>query len=197
MHINEQTSAGLDKLLSRHFSSVVVWVPYPDTIGSLRDGLNDVNLAQARSIFAVAADFPIDRKVLIDGLSQQQLQPDGLDVSLELLTADLQFSPGELRTLKVSITNRSSERMVSRPPYPVNISYHWSRRDGGHEVFEGRRTSIDVPLLPGETRVFDVECLAPVDAGQYYLDLTLVQEACFWFERYVKGLPLRPEASVK
>jgi UDP-3-O-[3-hydroxymyristoyl] glucosamine N-acyltransferase len=81
------------------------------------------------------------------------------------------------------IENRSAETLVSRPPYPVNIAYHWL--DAATRVcvvFDGERSPLTVPVLPRSRTSHTASVLAPPEPGRYVLSLTLVQEQQFWFD---------------
>ncbi len=57
-------------------------------------------------------------------------------------------------------------------------------------VFDGMRTVIRYPLSPGEHRYFSLNVIAPKTYGEYILQVTLVQEMCFWFENVIQTLPV-------
>lgn len=89
---------------------------------------------------------------------------------------------GDHAQIDLVIENRSAETLVSRPPYPVNIAYHWldaATRDC--VVFDGERSPLAVPALPHSRTAHTASVLAPPQPGRYVLSLTLVQEQQFWF----------------
>ena len=57
-------------------------------------------------------------------------------------------------------------------------------------VFDGNRTPLSPPLSPGEERLIMVEVKAPEKPGLYHLELTMVQELCFWFEEIKSFKPV-------
>jgi hypothetical protein len=95
---------------------------------------------------------------------------------------------GEPFSIDVSLGNLSKERWISLLPNPVHLSYHWIDETGRQIVFEGIRTLIRYPLFPDETRQFTVDIIAPEKCGDYVLQITLVQEGCFWFEQVDQNL---------
>jgi UDP-3-O-[3-hydroxymyristoyl] glucosamine N-acyltransferase len=104
---------------------------------------------------------------------------------IRLLVADRtsHVPAGTHAQIELVIENRSTETLLSRPPYPVNISYHWldaATRDC--VVFDGKRSPLTVPVLPRSRTTHTACVLAPPEPGRYVLRLTLVQEQQFWLD---------------
>lgn len=197
MHINEQTPKGLREQLSLHFANVIVWFPYPDTAGTLREGSTDENLSKANEIYAVAANRSLSNKNIIDLLSQQPLATVNLADTLELMSSVLPCFPGQRLSIRVRLSNHGKQRLSSLAPFPVHLSYHWENEQGDYEVYDGERTRLDSPLQSGESIELDISCIAPIRRGEHTLEVTLVQEGCFWFEQYVLELPVKVKVLVK
>lgn len=192
MHINEQTPAKLTRALKKHFKYVVTWAQTPpDMIGSLdKTHLKDEFL-KATAIFSIASNTAIDKEKALSLLTQQKLEVANTNIEMKSGTDKLTMKISEKRKVVVTLHNRGKERVVSLPPYPVNIAYHWySLENDRIEVFDGVRTPIRLPLLPSEKRDFYVDVHAPDRQGAYRLELTLVQESNFWFEQVFKEFPL-------
>jgi ubiquinone/menaquinone biosynthesis C-methylase UbiE len=99
--------------------------------------------------------------------------------------------------LNLSVSNASSSLLVSAPPNPVFLSYHWmDARLKKAVVREGLRSGIYPPLDPGARRNIMVEVLAPPEPGPYVLRLTLVQEDVRWFDTKPINLKLDLPAEV-
>ncbi len=92
----------------------------------------------------------------------------------------LRVAAGGTTSLPVTITDVSSERWVSRGKYPVALSYRWLKagKDAG---LEGLRTSLPIPLNPGQAEGVEARIVAPGDAGAFVLRLSLVQDGVAWF----------------
>lgn len=114
---------------------------------------------------------------------QHKLELDNLKLNLKILDySDSLYLPKERATVTVLLSNDSLEAISSLQPYPVHISYHWIDEDEKMVVYEGERTRLATVLLPGSSFVHDMKVQVPVEPGNYYLVITLVQEGCFWFD---------------
>lgn len=83
----------------------------------------------------------------------------------------------------VNLTNQSCFRISSRPPHPINLSYHWIDADSGEiAVFDGDRTSVVPELEAGQSAHKRVAVRAPDGPGKYLLRIALVQEGVAWFD---------------
>ena len=63
----------------------------------------------------------------------------------------------------------------------MNLSYHWFDRTGAVVVFDGLRTPLPHDVQPGESVQLRATIQPPDRAGQYTLEVTLVQETVAWF----------------
>jgi len=189
MHINEQTPDSLKRSLEKHFSHSIVWVATsPDITGSLKREFSLNETINARSIFAVASNSPLFPASIIHYLIQNPLDTNKLNAKISVGLYPKTVAPDEHFTVDVTLENLSEERWVSLPPNPVHLAYHWLDEKGTYVVFEGIRTAIRYPLFPGQNRDFSLKVIAPKTYGEYVLQVTLVQEFCFWFENIVRNL---------
>ena len=92
----------------------------------------------------------------------------------------LRVAAGGTTSLPVTITDVSNERWASRGQYPVSLSYRWLKA-GKDTGIEGLRTSLPIPLNPGQAEGVEARIAAPSDAGTFVLRLSLVQEGVAWF----------------
>jgi len=191
MHINEQTPDSLKRNLEKHFPFSIVWVATPpDIAGSLEREFSLNERRNARSIFAVASNSLLDSAHILHQLIQNPLDTHKLSAKISIRSYPETVAPDEHFTVDITLENLNEERLVSLPPNPVHLAYHWLDKDGKYTVFDGVRTVIRYPLLPGESRHFSVEVVSPKTSGDYILQVTLVQEACFWFENVIRNLPI-------
>ncbi len=137
-----------------------------------------------------------DANKFAGSLFQKELKPQDLDVSIKIISINRYFYPSQKEKIKIMLTNNSAQRFIGVGPHPVNLSYHWKKPHAEYIVFDGLRTPIRKPLHPGESREFEIYCMAPEIPGDYDLELTLVQEGYFWFEKHVKRLPFKIEVRV-
>ena len=73
----------------------------------------------------------------------------------------------------------------------INLAYHWYARDGALLVWDGVRTPIGPPVLPGQSRTIGALVRAPASAGTYALAFDLVREGVAWF-----GTPFQVDVTV-
>ena len=96
-----------------------------------------------------------------------------------------QMTVGRTVTADITITNTSKSKWPSKPnekgQNAVNLSYHWFDRKGAVVVFDGLRTALPNDVRPGESVQLKATIQPPDRAGQYSLEVTLVQEAVAWF----------------
>ena len=92
---------------------------------------------------------------------------------------------GETVLANVSFKNVSQRIWPSRPnnsgQNAVELSYHWVDRKGQTVIFDGLRTPLPKDLNPGESASLKAKIRAPDRAGNYILEMTLVQEGVAWF----------------
>lgn len=183
MQINEQTPDSLSNTLFLVFPHYDVWVTSgSDLAGSLTRSYSDDEIAASREIYAVASKSVIDREDLISRISQYPLVRDDIYVSIHLIDLPEKIFSSQVFQVNVHLINKGKEKLTSLPPNPVHISYHWKDSAGEMVVFNGRRTPLSLSLSPGEERRIIVDVKAPELPGSYHLELTMVQELCFWFE---------------
>lgn len=184
-HNNEQSPAVLRRTLARSFRHVKVWTGNAESPGeNLLRQCSVSDLIETPDIYALASQSPLDLERAKRLLTQPELPP-GSHTQIMLSVAEWpeRVSAGSTFTLDSRVANESTELISSMPPYPINISYHWSALEGTRcSIFEGQRTNLPFPLFPGERRAFLAMVEAPLAKGAYRLQLTLVQEKCCWFE---------------
>jgi hypothetical protein len=191
MHINEQTPESLKIHLDRYFPYTIVWVASaPEISGSLGRTLSLNETMEAQSVFAIASDSPLDRDRILNLLIQKPLDIKKLNAKISVHSFPAIVSPDELFSVDLTLENLSEERWVSLQPHPVHLAYHWLDENGKCIVYDGIRTLIQYPLFQGESRKFFIEVLAPKISGNNILQITLVQESCFWFEKVIQNLPV-------
>jgi len=123
-------------------------------------------------------------------ISMQRLGKSHVGVEITPSSAKPAMRSGKEMDLKISIKNIGKESFVSLSPYPVYLSYHWRDNNNNIIIFDGARTPIMPALKPEETRAVRMTVIAPEKPGEYVLDVTLVQEMCFWFEEMLPDLPV-------
>jgi uncharacterized protein YcfL len=84
-------------------------------------------------------------------------------------------------TIKNTSKNKWSSKSNDKGRNAVNLSYHWFDRKGAVVVFDGLRTPLPNDVQPGESVQLRATIQPPDRAGQYTLEVTLVQETVAWF----------------
>ncbi len=114
-----------------------------------------------------------------------EAMPEEQAAKVEWRLADFpaQTVAGEEFTVGVRLANRSGLMLNSYPPHPVSLSYHW--RDAQTQqilVQDGIRSPLATNVVPGADQTCEATVLAPELAGDYLLEVTLIQENVRWFE---------------
>jgi SAM-dependent methyltransferase len=185
MNINEQSPRVLKRSLQRHFEHVALWLGEPGRpFRSLLEKMSHRGLAASRELYAIASHSPID----LQGLRQlfasypiPEAELSGIELTLCRIPGVVEA--GATFEALIELVNGSQAVLASGQPNPVHISYHWLDDDSrGTLVFDGERSAIMPPLMPGRRRRFRARVHAPLHAGKCALRLTLVQESVRWFD---------------
>jgi hypothetical protein len=101
------------------------------------------------------------------------------------------MKPGATATVRITVTNKSSIEWLDRAKatpgggggYAVRLSYRWLKKGEDVPVVEyDARADLSKPLAPGASETLSIDVVAPGKAGDYLLQLDLVQELVSWFE---------------
>lgn len=99
--------------------------------------------------------------------------------------------PGEVATIRVAVRNASPRAWLVREravaPFQINVGNHWLDSSGKVIVNDDGRATLLQDLLPGHEAEFSFTINAPKSAGQYILELDVLQENVSWFG--LKGSP--------
>ena len=91
----------------------------------------------------------------------------------------------EAATIRIAVRNAGTlvwlarERTVA--PYQINVDAHWLDAAGRTIVNDDGRATLLQDLLPGQEAEFSFTVNAPRDAGQYVLEVDVLQEKVSWF----------------
>jgi len=106
---------------------------------------------------------------------------------------------GEAR-FAVRLRNQGGSALYGWGEYdgnPVGLGYHWLDGSGNVLVFDdSSRTYLETEVDPGETADLEILVKAPRKAGEYILEMALVQDGVDWF-RTIRPEAARREVSVK
>ena len=87
---------------------------------------------------------------------------------------------GTAETIEVDLEVQNRGRIPWSADSGFALGYHWHTPAGEVVAWDGERTEFDQPLMPGESRVFQVLLRAPDRAGEYLLQWDVVQEGVLW-----------------
>jgi hypothetical protein len=94
----------------------------------------------------------------------------------------VELPPGQRVVLRVDVTNLGTESWPSLGERSVRVSYHWLDAGGQVVVQDGERTHLPNDVPPGRCVALWATVNAPAKAGDYRLQLSLVQESVAWLE---------------
>lgn len=198
MHINEQTPDVLEESLKKYFRSVHVWTTdFPDMLGDLTGDLDDPKKSFGRSIVAIASHKVLAKNDILLLCSQYKVDSTFLDCNLNVEKYPEEVSVNEVFEIEVTLKNNSLERLSTYDPFPINFSYHWRDSSNEYVIYDGQRTSLVVPVLPGSYVTQNVIIKAPEISGTFLLEVSMVQELNFWFEEKIPDFPTSLGITVK
>jgi 2-polyprenyl-3-methyl-5-hydroxy-6-metoxy-1,4-benzoquinol methylase len=183
MHINEQSPRVLKKQLEKHFTYVLVWFGDPmNPIDSLNRKYRPSDCIKTKDLFAIASNAPISIENIKQRLTQNRLTSvQHTEINLEKKHIDNTVRQDKRLTATINVQNNSSERIASTGKEPIHLSYHWLSDTGDMVVFEGERAPIPM-IRAGQKDDVTMQVLPPTKAGEYILQIVLLQEQVAWFE---------------
>jgi glycosyltransferase involved in cell wall biosynthesis len=107
--------------------------------------------------------------------------PGRLGVEYRLLEQPAPANIDIALLVRVAVRNTGSITWPNYGANPINLSYHWRDARGEMVEFNGVRAQLPLPLAPGETAEIDLWAEPPPGAGDYLLELDMVEENRGWF----------------
>lgn len=121
----------------------------------------------------------------MQGEPQRQLPPNVMRVELRAINAPPNAKAKQQVTLRVAVTNRSDVTWLAREraaaPLQLYLGNHWLDATGRDIVHDDGRAPLTRNLAPGETMELKLMVNAPKLAGNYILELDMLQEGVSWF----------------
>lgn len=99
---------------------------------------------------------------------------------IESVVKSLELKPAETTLVPITLRNTGPTLWSTAGRAPITISYKWFDH-GKIMQIEGERTSLPVPLKPGDSVSVRVKVVAPASTGDLVLKISLVQEGVAWF----------------
>jgi len=113
--------------------------------------------------------------------SGANLQDD--DSALITTRADrLRVYEGGTAEVDLRLKNAGKKEWSSRDRNPCLLSYHLLDEAGKVLRFDNARTSLPRPVRPGEEIELSIRAKAPLDKGNYLVEIDLVREGLAWFK---------------
>lgn len=135
------------------------------------------------------------------GGSSPMLPPTGFKAEFGSHNIPTEMVAGQTLSVDVTVKNASPNTWPSKPNRrgmnAVHLSYHWLDRKRQPVVYDGLRTQLPSDLSPGESLTLKAAIQAPDKAGEYVLQMTLVQEGVAWFSDRGGGQVSLPVSVVK
>jgi 2-polyprenyl-3-methyl-5-hydroxy-6-metoxy-1,4-benzoquinol methylase len=219
MHINEQSPRTLNQQLHTAFAHHQLWFAPPGLQslgGSLGRSFSHREMAAAPSLYAIASPQPLPYPRLFELVETQPIRWWRSRQLRHRLTGTIAQSPTTVQAgtrfeIQARLINDSPHILHSLGQYPINWSYRWLDAQGQVIVSSGDRTRIFPPALPARwsstnqpssAKITDlnapyyVKIMAPNQAGQFILQVTLVQEQVRWFDHPPIDLKLTQSITV-
>ena len=119
------------------------------------------------------------------------LPPEGLHAEIRPIASPQNLRTGEAAILHVIVKNTSAvpwpARERSAAPYQISVGNHWLDLEGKPVVNDDGRGALTRDLKPGEEAEIFFNINAPHHAGNYLLEIDMLQEDVSWFG--LKGSP--------
>lgn len=96
-------------------------------------------------------------------------------------------SIGDVLLLEVAVTNTGRAPLAPVHSHPIRLSYHLRDTNNRAEVHDGLRTQLPRVLYPDETIRIELRVDPPALAGEYQLEIELVEETVGWLNE--RGVP--------
>lgn len=96
-------------------------------------------------------------------------------------------SIGDVLLLEIAVTNTGKAPLAPVHSHPIRLSYHLRDTNSRVEVHDGLRTQLPGVLYPDETIRIELRVDPPALAGDYLLEIELVEERVGWFNE--RGVP--------
>jgi hypothetical protein len=117
--------------------------------------------------------------------SLSALPAEALRAEIRVINYSPRLKRREAATIQVAVRNAGAVAWLAREravaPFQINIGNHWLDGAGRTIVNDDGRATLLQDLLPGREAEFSFTVNAPRDAGQYILEVDVLQENVSWF----------------
>jgi hypothetical protein len=116
---------------------------------------------------------------------REPLPESGFRAELSVTNPPSQLSAGEAAVLRVRVRNAGDATWLAHEQgsglYAVNLGNRWLGEDGQTIAGDDGRSAPPTDIRPGEETELRLNVNAPRKAGDYILELDMVQEGVSWF----------------
>ena len=113
--------------------------------------------------------------------SAPHLDPTGCAATITVADPPTAVRAGEPFTLSCAVENVGTEAWRSVGFHQVRLGNHWLSADGDCVVRDDGRAMLPHDLGPGERVAVELTVTAPAHAGDYFVELDIVEEGLAWF----------------
>jgi len=121
----------------------------------------------------------------------QPLPASGFKAAITAENFPAVFKAGRAAFITVGVKNESPSTWYAlergATPFAIGVGNHWLDRKGNMIRHDDGRATLTADLRPGEQAQLTFAVNAPQTAGEYYLELDMLQESVSWFG--LKGSP--------
>jgi SAM-dependent methyltransferase len=115
-------------------------------------------------------------------VQEKELPANAFSAAISCPLERIVLTPGEVATFRVTVENTSLTQWNYNEPFSLHLGNHWLGPDGSMHVVDDGRTRLPMGVLPGQAISMVLQAKAPAVAGNYILELDVVQERVAWFK---------------
>jgi hypothetical protein len=133
----------------------------------------------------LAASEPYTTYIATPPRSLTRLPDDAMRAELNVIDPPAQLHVGQQTTIQVSVKNVSQSQWLaperSGGDFRLSAGNHWLDHDGNPLINDDGRGTITTDVSPGATTAVPLIINAPRRAGEYLLEVDMLQEGVAWF----------------
>lgn len=115
----------------------------------------------------------------------QPLPPDGFKAQITTMDFHAHLVRGKQLTISVLVKNQSGVAWLAREreasPFAISLGDHWLDGEGKVLINDDGRATLPDDLNPGQTLTIPLTINIPDRAGDYQLEIDMLQEGVSWF----------------
>jgi SAM-dependent methyltransferase len=117
-------------------------------------------------------------------IPQAKLPRNAVLAAIRPVDTELELKAGTEAVVRARVRNAGASPWPSLlGGRPVHLGNHWRSADGGLLQLDDGRAQLPHDVGPGEEVELELTVTAPIEPGEYVLELDLVQEGVAWFSQ--------------